>query len=895
MEPQTKQQALKVLDRLMRHQLAPDFSVPVDPIGLGIPHYPTIIKKPMDLGTIRKKLQNHGFSSVGEVLADIRLAFNEAGSAIYVASERLDKVFRGIWSKEVGSTIPVEYAKTPQQAEPETTNPEVVADLPEASNIQRQGQGQGPPRDGRPQASSHANSRQPALSSKDLPPPGSFPKAGTVKLKAAIRNHAQQLSKGGEGTAGNTGHGGRGGRGGTAGQAGHGGREGTAGHGGHESTAGHARHGGRGGREGTAGHEGYGGRGGREGTAGHERHGGREGTAGHAGHGGVGGRIGEESTTAPHSTHPLGEAAPPTHGKGGPVKRPLARPLNLSKGLGLDPSAGPSGAKPSTGPNPSTRPSGAKPSTGLNPSTGPDPSTGPSGAKPSAGPNPSTGPSGANPSTGPNPFAGPSWTKPSRKHSILAEAAAIAAEIAALAASALKSSSKGGPSPTGSHLHEGSTADAGGAKPPVAPPPSTEGRSAGKLRLKIQTTPNASGPAPTATCSDSATADGRGANADDSMKRGELSTRSSLPSTSTTPFPKKIKLVHRGSGGSTGLASEPDVDPKMGTTTGGVAARDAKQGQTSAGDSEATADKADSEATADGVSGPARGPWTSQQQPPTGPARGSWTSQQQPPTALAKVTSTAKVTPRYTSAAAAAVAEPPARETKPYKEGVAASKPAPASGAASHPRASTAAAAVAEPPARETKPCKEGTAASKPAPACGAASHPRARAKSTKIYPAVSESTATMTASDDTATEGGSVATVTASGATSEKTASLAGEPGEPRCYIVTLACQVASSSSRGLAARAAISAAMAGQPGVTNVYAVMSSASSLVRGLAARAAISRPAWQGNQSWAFPPLVKASSVGASSAAMAGEQGVYRDNAVMFVKWASLSSLVKGYS
>jgi bromodomain-containing factor 1 len=42
----------KVLQILKRHECAFPFLEPVDPVALKIPDYPTIVKEPMDLGTI---------------------------------------------------------------------------------------------------------------------------------------------------------------------------------------------------------------------------------------------------------------------------------------------------------------------------------------------------------------------------------------------------------------------------------------------------------------------------------------------------------------------------------------------------------------------------------------------------------------------------------------------------------------------------------------------------------------------------------------------------------------------------------------------------------------------------------------------------------------------------
>ncbi|KAG8925183.1 hypothetical protein FRC02_009873 [Tulasnella sp. 418] len=75
---------------LKKNKHAAPFTVPVDPVALGIPHYTTIIKRPMDLATIERKLfsttptqlggpdnalSKDGYSTVDEWIADVRLIF----------------------------------------------------------------------------------------------------------------------------------------------------------------------------------------------------------------------------------------------------------------------------------------------------------------------------------------------------------------------------------------------------------------------------------------------------------------------------------------------------------------------------------------------------------------------------------------------------------------------------------------------------------------------------------------------------------------------------------------------------------------------------------------------------------------------------------------------------
>jgi hypothetical protein len=82
------------------------FLAPVDPDALGIPHYRDIIKNPMDLGTIRKKLDFDEYESCEEFAADVRLmfsncfTFNAPASDVYGACEKLESVFNNKWGEQ---------------------------------------------------------------------------------------------------------------------------------------------------------------------------------------------------------------------------------------------------------------------------------------------------------------------------------------------------------------------------------------------------------------------------------------------------------------------------------------------------------------------------------------------------------------------------------------------------------------------------------------------------------------------------------------------------------------------------------------------------------------------------------------------------------------------------
>jgi hypothetical protein len=66
----------KLLTQLKNHKWAWPFLTPVDPIALGIPDYYTIIKRPMDLGTIEQKLLNGEYADIYGFADDVELVWS---------------------------------------------------------------------------------------------------------------------------------------------------------------------------------------------------------------------------------------------------------------------------------------------------------------------------------------------------------------------------------------------------------------------------------------------------------------------------------------------------------------------------------------------------------------------------------------------------------------------------------------------------------------------------------------------------------------------------------------------------------------------------------------------------------------------------------------------------
>lgn len=65
-----------IMRNLKKHRDAAPFLNPVDYIKLKIPDYPTIIKHPMDLNTVDRKLSNGEYENVEDFIADVRLVFS---------------------------------------------------------------------------------------------------------------------------------------------------------------------------------------------------------------------------------------------------------------------------------------------------------------------------------------------------------------------------------------------------------------------------------------------------------------------------------------------------------------------------------------------------------------------------------------------------------------------------------------------------------------------------------------------------------------------------------------------------------------------------------------------------------------------------------------------------
>ena len=96
----------KALETLSKEKDAFDFLAPVDYNGLGLPDYPKIIKRPMDLGTVKDNLLKGEYNTIREFMDDVTLiwqncrTFNMQGSEIVKMANRLEKKFKILLEKQ---------------------------------------------------------------------------------------------------------------------------------------------------------------------------------------------------------------------------------------------------------------------------------------------------------------------------------------------------------------------------------------------------------------------------------------------------------------------------------------------------------------------------------------------------------------------------------------------------------------------------------------------------------------------------------------------------------------------------------------------------------------------------------------------------------------------------
>ncbi|KAG2581353.1 transcription factor GTE9-like isoform X2 [Panicum virgatum] len=115
-------QCANLLKSLMAHAWANPFLAPVDVVKLNIPDYFDIVKQPMDLGTIQKKMNAGKYPTTLEFAADVRLTFSNAmnynpvNNDVHVMAKTLSKIFESRW-RLIEKKLPRPDEKPPQPDE----------------------------------------------------------------------------------------------------------------------------------------------------------------------------------------------------------------------------------------------------------------------------------------------------------------------------------------------------------------------------------------------------------------------------------------------------------------------------------------------------------------------------------------------------------------------------------------------------------------------------------------------------------------------------------------------------------------------------------------------------------------------------------------------------------
>jgi hypothetical protein len=100
-----KAKCLELLKGMQTHQHGWVFNCPVDPVELGLPDYYDIIKKPMDLGSVQKRLDAGGYHELEKFEGDVHLtfdnamAYNEIGTVVYGMAKELKTKFESDMKK----------------------------------------------------------------------------------------------------------------------------------------------------------------------------------------------------------------------------------------------------------------------------------------------------------------------------------------------------------------------------------------------------------------------------------------------------------------------------------------------------------------------------------------------------------------------------------------------------------------------------------------------------------------------------------------------------------------------------------------------------------------------------------------------------------------------------
>ncbi|MXQ79712.1 hypothetical protein E5288_WYG006971 [Bos mutus] len=133
-----------VLKALWKHSFSWPFQQPVDAVKLKLPDYYTIIKNPMDLNTIKKRLEHKYYVKASECIEDFNTMFsncylyNKPGDDIVLMAQALEKLFRQKLSQmpqeeQVNMTVSIKGKQSPKALGKLLTQQVIPSVFPETS------------------------------------------------------------------------------------------------------------------------------------------------------------------------------------------------------------------------------------------------------------------------------------------------------------------------------------------------------------------------------------------------------------------------------------------------------------------------------------------------------------------------------------------------------------------------------------------------------------------------------------------------------------------------------------------------------------------------------------------------------------------------------------------
>ena len=119
------------------------FYHPVDPVALNIPSYHKIVKKPMDMESVERKLDTNQYEKARDFEDDVRqifkncYLFNQPGEFVYTSGQQLERLFEDKWATKEEWLASHEPASEPQSPGDEDEEDEASEDEEDDSADER--------------------------------------------------------------------------------------------------------------------------------------------------------------------------------------------------------------------------------------------------------------------------------------------------------------------------------------------------------------------------------------------------------------------------------------------------------------------------------------------------------------------------------------------------------------------------------------------------------------------------------------------------------------------------------------------------------------------------------------------------------------------------------------